>query len=205
MAGVWRFAAAMEIVHYPHPALAWKSTEVTRIDATLRNTVSEMFNLMYAANGIGLAANQVAIPQRFFIANLTGDPAEPDEEIVFINPQIIKRRGTEVGEEGCLSLPGVYADVKRSSNVVVEAFDLDGQLFRADLSELGARAVQHEIDHLDGIMFIERLEDAAREELAPKVAEFVTAHQRKQAAGELPSDDELRSRLKLLAENRATA
>jgi peptide deformylase len=195
----------MEIVHYPHPALAWKSTEVTRIDETLRNTVSEMFNLMYAANGIGLAANQVAIPLRFFVANLTGDAAEPDEELVFINPQIIKRRGTEVGEEGCLSLPGVYADVKRSANVVVEAFDLDGQLFRADLTELGARAVQHEIDHLDGILFIDRIDEAARQEVAARVGEFVADYLRRQGLGELPNDDELRSHLKLLAESRATA
>lgn len=195
----------MEIVHYPHPALSWKSAEITQIDDALRRTVREMFDLMYDAKGIGLAANQVALPFRFFIANLTGEKTETEEEIVFINPQIIKRKGTAVGEEGCLSLPGLYADVKRSASVVVEAFDLDGQLFSAELDDLGARAVQHEIDHLDGIMFIERLDDAAREELAPQVADFVTTHQRRQAAGELPSDDELRSRLKTLSDNRATA
>src|SRR5688572_9589561 len=117
----------MEIVHYPHPALSWKSAEITQIDDALRQTVRQMFDLMYEAKGIGLAANQVALPFRVFIANLTGEKAETEEEIVFINPQIVKRKGTAVGEEGCLSLPGVYADVKRSANVVVEAFDLDGQ------------------------------------------------------------------------------
>jgi peptide deformylase len=190
----------MEIIHYPHPALRWKSSEVKRIDGALRDTVREMFTLMYAANGIGLAANQVALPYRFFVANLTGEESRPEEEIVFINPQIIKRSGgTEVAEEGCLSLPGLYADVKRSARVVVEAFDLDGQLFQAELEELGARAVQHEIDHLDGILFIDRLEEAVREEVSPKVAEFLAQHVRRQGIGELPSDDELRARLQQLA------
>jgi len=193
----------MEIVNYPHPALRWKSNDVSQIDDALRETVREMFELMYAHNGIGLAANQVALPFRIFVANLTGEASEPDEELVFINPQIIKRRGTEVGEEGCLSLPGLYADVKRSSSVVVEAFDLDGNLFRAELDELGARAVQHEIDHLDGILFIDRLDDIVRQEVAAKVAEFAAEYARRQSAGELPDDDELRTRLQQLVERSA--
>ena len=190
----------MEIVHYPHPALRWKSADVRRIDGALRATVREMFALMYQANGIGLAANQVALPFRFFIANLTGEDSQPDEELVFINPQIIKRTGgTEVAEEGCLSLPGLYADVKRTAKITVEAFDLDGQLFGAELDELAARVVQHEIDHLDGVVFIDRLEESVREEVLPKVADFETAYARKQSAGEIPSDDELRARLEQLA------
>lgn len=190
----------MEIVNYPHPALRWKSNDVSRIDDALRGTVREMFELMYARNGIGLAANQVALPFRFFVANLTGEASEPDEELVFINPQIIKRRGTEVAEEGCLSLPGLYADVKRSEVVVVEAYDLDGQLFRAELNELGARAVQHEIDHLDGVLFIDRVDDIVRREVSPKIAEFLADYARRQGQGELPNDEELLARLQKLAE-----
>lgn len=190
----------MEIVTYPHPALRWKSTDVKRIDEPLRAVIRRMFELMYAANGIGLAANQVALPFRFFVANLSGEAEEIDEELVFINPQIIKRKGTALAEEGCLSLPGLYADVKRSEGVTVEAFDLDGQLFEADLTELGARAVQHEIDHLDGILFIDRLEEAVREEVAPKVADFAAEYARRQSLGETPTDDELRARLKQLAD-----
>src|SRR5262245_3476084 len=186
----------MEIVTYPHPALRWKSAEVKRIDEPLRAVIRQMFDLMYAANGIGLAANQVALPFRFFIANLSGEAEHADEEHVFINPQIIKRKGTALGEEGCLSLPGLYADVKRSEGITVEAFDLDGQLFEAELTELGARAVQHEIDHLDGILFIDRLEEAVREDVAPKVADFAAEYARRQSLGETPSDDELRVRLK---------
>lgn len=188
----------MEIVHYPHPALRWKSTDVGRIDNALRDTVREMFELMYAHNGIGLAANQVALPFRFFVANLTGEATEPGEELVFINPQIVKRRGTEVGEEGCLSLPGLYAEVQRSASVVVEAFDLDGQLFRAELNELGARAAQHEIDHLDGILFIDRVDDAVRPEIASQVEAFAAEYAMLQRNGEIPDDDELRARLQRL-------
>lgn len=192
----------MEIVHYPHPALRWKSSDVGRIDNALRDTVREMFELMYAHKGIGLAANQVALPFRFFIANLTGEQSEPDEELVFINPQIVKRRGLEVGEEGCLSLPGLYADVQRSASVVVEAYDLDGQLFRAEMNELGARAAQHEIDHLDGVLFIDRIDDAARQEVASKIDAFATEYARLQTNGEIPSDDELRARLqRMVAHN----
>ena len=96
----------MQIVHYPHPALRWKSSDINQINESLRSTIREMFELMYAANGIGLAANQVGLPLRFFIINLTGEAESTEEELVFINPEIRNRRGQEVGEEGCLSLPG---------------------------------------------------------------------------------------------------
>ena len=116
----------MEIVKYPHPALAWKSTPVTKINADLRNIVEEMFELMYEARGIGLAGNQVALPWRLFVINPTGDPEEKDAEMVFINPEIVSRSGSEEAEEGCLSLPDVFGDVRRAEKIVVEAFDLQG-------------------------------------------------------------------------------
>lgn len=185
----------MEIVSYPHPALRFKSRDVAQIDQGLRGMVNEMFALMYQARGIGLAANQVAVPLRLFIVNLSGEPGEKDEEFVFINPEIIKRRGAVLGEEGCLSLPGLYADVQRAEKVVIEAFDLDGQPFRAELSELAARVVQHETDHLDGVLFIDRLEDSVRRAIDPRVSEFEIEYRAKQAAGAIPTDDELRARL----------
>ena len=101
----------MDILPYPHPALHWKSKPIQEINADLRKVVAEMFELMYAANGIGLAANQVGLPYRLFILNLSSDPALKDEEIVFINPDILKRKGTTEGEEGCLSFPGMYGPV----------------------------------------------------------------------------------------------
>jgi peptide deformylase len=192
--------AIMEIVQYPHPALRWKSRDVTRIDLALRETVRRMFDLMYAAKGIGLAANQVALPFRLFIVNLSGEQAEPEGELVFINPVITNRKGSAIGEEGCLSLPNLYADVRRAEDVVLEAYDLEGQPFRARLKELAARVVQHETDHVDGIVFLDRLEDSIRRELEPKVAEFELAFRQRQAAGEVPDDDTLRAELKRRAD-----
>ncbi|MFG0296738.1 MAG: peptide deformylase [Maioricimonas sp. JB045] len=185
----------MQIVYHPHPALSWKSTDVTRIDAQLRSVVREMFDLMYEAKGIGLAANQVALPFRFFIVNLTGDPEETEEELVFINPVIRKKKGSEFGEEGCLSLPGIYAEVQRAEEVVIEAYDLSGQPIQATLDDLAARVVQHETDHLDGVMFTERLSDSLRREVDGKLAEFEQRFRQAQEAGEIPSDDEIRRQL----------
>ncbi|REJ93463.1 MAG: peptide deformylase [Planctomycetota bacterium] len=193
----------MEIVHYPHPALRWKSSDVRQIDANLRKTVREMFDLMYAAKGIGLAANQVALPLRLFIVNPTGEAGQPEEEHVFINPVITNRKGAEIGEEGCLSLPGLYSDVRRAETIVVDAFDIDGQPIRATLSELPARLVQHETDHLDGVLFIDRLEESLRREVDAKLTDFETRFRKQQAAGEIPHDEELLERLKSFGESAA--
>jgi peptide deformylase len=190
----------MEIVQYPHPALRWKSRDISQIDAALRDTVREMFALMYEKKGIGLAANQVALPFRFFVVNLSGEAAEPDEELVFINPVITNRKGSIVEEEGCLSLPSLYADVRRAEEVVVEAFDLQGQPFRARLRELAARVVQHETDHIDGVVFLDRLDESVRRDLRPKIAEFEVAFQKRQAAGEIADDASLRDELERLAQ-----
>lgn len=190
----------MQIVHYPHPALRWKSSDITRIDDKLRATIQEMFRLMYAAKGIGLAANQVGLPLRFFIVNLSGDAENTDEELVFINPDIKNRRGQEEGEEGCLSLPELYADVKRAAEIVVEAFDLDGQPFRATLNELAARVILHESDHLDGVLFIDRIEESKLEELQPSLDDFTSALFDQRESGEIEPDDVLLSEMKRIAE-----
>jgi peptide deformylase len=126
---------------------------------------------------------------------LTGDAAEKDEELVFINPEIVKRKGTTEGEEGCLSFPGLYGPVKRSEQVVIEAFDLQGQMFELDLDELAARAVQHENDHLDGVLFIDRMTESARREVEGVVGDFEAQFRRQQAEGRFPSDEEVRKRL----------
>jgi peptide deformylase len=185
----------MQIVHHPHPALRFKSVEVTRIDDVLRAAVREMFELMYAAKGIGLAANQVGLPLRFFVTNLTGDAEQRDDEHVFINPVITNRRGSAVGEEGCLSLPTLYADVRRAEEITVEAFDLDGQGFRTRLDELAARVVQHETDHLDGVLFVDRLTESSRDELGLKLAELETEYRRAQREGQVPAEDIIRREL----------
>lgn len=185
----------MEILPYPHPALNWKSKPILEINDDLRRVVAEMFQLMYQAKGIGLAANQVGLPYRLFILNLTADPEEKDEEIVFINPEITKRKGTTEGEEGCLSFPGMYGQVKRAAKIDIEAFDLNGDCIEYSLDELAARAVQHETDHLDGVLFVDRMTDTARRELDPVIADFETQFRRWQAEGRYASDEVLKREL----------
>ncbi|MCA9083295.1 MAG: peptide deformylase [Planctomycetaceae bacterium] len=192
----------LSIVPYPHPALRWKSKDLTRIDAQLSTWVRQMFDLMYEANGIGLAANQVALPYRMFVINPTGDPDEPDEEQVFINPQIVRRNGSETDKEGCLSLPEIFGPVTRPERITVEAFDLSGQGFSYELSGLPARVVQHEYDHLDGVMFIDRVADDVKKELNPLVEDLVKQMKYHQEQGTLPSDEQIRKTLADLEEQR---
>jgi peptide deformylase len=151
-----------------------------------------MFDCMYENNGIGLAANQVALPYRLFVTNVTGDPAVKEAERVFINPEILRRKGSAEGEEGCLSLPQLYGQVRRSEKILVDAFDLDGQEFELTTEELEARVIQHENDHIDGVLFIERMTEAARRELEPRLADFEAHYRRQQESGAIPSDDEIR-------------
>jgi peptide deformylase len=188
----------MEIVPYPHPALRWKSRPVQEINADLRKVVAEMFELMYSHNGIGLAANQVDLPYRLFVLNLTGDKDAKDEELVFINPEILRRKGTTEGEEGCLSFPGMYGDVKRAAEIVVEAFDLSGSVFEYSLTELGSRAVQHESDHLDGVLYIDRMAPSIRQQCEAQIAEFELQYRRKQGEGLFPDDEAAKQRLRNL-------
>jgi peptide deformylase len=191
----------MEIVHYPHPALRWKSCPVTRINAALKSTVREMFELMYEAMGVGLAANQVALPFRFFIINISGDPELTDEEFVFLNPEITNRSGTVEGEEGCLSVPQLYGQVQRAESLTVSAYDLEGEGFQMDLDELPCRVVQHENDHLEGVMFFDRMSDTDRKELEPGIDEFETIFRHCQATGDCDSDEELVRQLGSLERN----
>ncbi len=189
----------MQIVYLPHPALRFKAAEVKQIDGNLRTVVRRMFELMYEANGIGLAATQIALPLRVFVMNLEADPQEKDQEFVFINPQIVKRKGADTGEEGCLSLPKLYADVRRPDSVLIEAFDLDGQLFEMDLDELPARVVQHELDHLDGVMFTDRVLETQQDYVAPVIKVFEESFRAAQQAGSYPADTALKSTLERIA------
>ncbi|MEX1096320.1 MAG: peptide deformylase [Planctomycetales bacterium] len=188
----------LEIVHYPHPALRWKSKPIVRIDDELRGVVRRMFELMYEFHGIGLAANQVGLPYRLFVVNVSGEQGDPDEEVVFLNPEITRRKGSKEEEEGCLSLPELFGPVRRAEEVVVEAFDLEGREFRMNLDDLPARAIQHELDHIDGVLFIDRMTDAARRELEERIADFESHFRRQQESGRIPSDEEIRRQLRAL-------
>ena len=185
----------LRIVTYPHPALRYESRPLARIDGELRAKVRAMFELMYEARGIGLAANQVALPYRFFILNLTTDPEQKDQERVFINPEIGKRYSSIEDEEGCLSLPGLYAKVRRARKIKVRAFDLEGNPVEVDAEDLLSRAIQHETDHLSGRLFIDYLGPPARNAVAAKLREFETKFREAQAAGEFPDDDEIKRQL----------
>jgi peptide deformylase len=191
----------MQIVNYPHPALRWKSSPVTRITPELREIVREMFELMYTSEGIGLAANQVGLPYRLFVLNLSGKREEADQEHIFINPEIVRRKGSQEAEEGCLSLPKLYGQVRRAGEIVVEAFDLDGRGFELTIDELGSRAIQHETDHLDGVLFVDRMSDSAKREVLPTLTDFESQFRRQQELGVFPSDSEIRAGLERLAQS----
>jgi len=151
---------ALELTLYPNPVLKKRAPAVETINTELRDRVREMFEVMYREHGIGLAAPQVSWSTRLFVINVEGDPEE-GEELVFINPQIVaSSKEEDVDEEGCLSLPDIRGRVARSLTVRVKAQDLDGKWFELEAEDLLARAIQHELDHLDGILFIQRLSPA---------------------------------------------
>lgn len=140
----------MEIVKEGHPALRQKAKRVERVDHEIRNLADEMLKTMYEANGVGLAAPQVAVPLRLIVIDVGDGP------ITLVNPEIIKREGEEEDIEGCLSIPGLYGTVKRAAKVVVAALDGSGSPAVISGEGLLARALQHEIDHLDGILFVDK-------------------------------------------------
>ena len=151
--------ATRKIVVLGHPALREKSLEVTDINGSLQQLIDEMAETMYQARGLGLAANQVAELKRLFILDFSGreEKGLPKGLLVFINPEIVEAEGEICEEEGCLSIPGYAAKVSRKAKVLVKAFDREGKPFELELSGLGARAVQHELDHLNGVLYIDYL------------------------------------------------
>lgn len=145
----------LQLVTYPHPTLRHRSKPILRVDAQLKEIVEQMFEVMYEFRGVGLAANQVNLPIRLFVANPSGDKEERDQEMVFINPVINKPKGTLEAEEGCLSLPGINAHVKRSRSLQINAYDISGTEIAGEVDGFLARIIQHETDHLDGMLFID--------------------------------------------------
>jgi peptide deformylase len=194
----------LELVEFPHPALFRKARPLVRIDDAIVEAVEQMFEIMYAAGGVGLAANQVALPYRLFVVNTSGRPDE-GEELVFINPSISRPRGTSVHEEGCLSLPGLRMDVRRPEQVVLDAWTLDGEQVRADLDGFIARVVQHEFDHLEGRLFTDRLSDASALEARRTLDDLRMVYEGRQTRGELPGEAAVIARLDALEAARCVA
>jgi peptide deformylase len=161
-----------EIVKYPDPVLAKRGAPVTVFDDKLKTLVDEMFESMYAAQGIGLAAPQIGLSQRLTVID-TSFKKNPEDKIVLINPEIIEREGEQYEEEGCLSLPDIREKVKRAAKVKVRAQNSDGDWFEIEGEELLSRAFQHEIDHLDGVLFIDRLSRLKKDLTVRKIKKLI--------------------------------
>lgn len=156
----------LPILEYPDPRLRTKAAPVTVFDAELKQRIEDMFATMYAAPGIGLAATQVDWHHRLIVIDLS---KEQNQREVFINPRILTREGVATGEEGCLSVPGIYDDVPRAERVRVSAQDADGRAFERDLDGMLAVCLQHEMDHLEGKLFVDYLSELKRQRIRKKL------------------------------------
>lgn len=157
--------------------------------------IRQMFDLMYEQNGIGLAANQVDLPYRMFVINVHSDPAEKEEERVFINPVITQRKGVAEDREGCLSFPEIFAPVKRPEKIVINAYNAAGEEVTYEMEGLYARATQHEADHLDGILFIDRLSPANLLAIRDDLEALERVFEGERLRGRIPDDDQIAARL----------
>ncbi|MGH9801057.1 MAG: peptide deformylase [Blastocatellia bacterium] len=158
----------LPIVKYGDPVLQKAGADVTNIDGKLAEFIESMFETMYEAKGVGLAAPQVALSKQLFVMDVSAGK-ESNERIVCINPRIVDSKGKVVGEEGCLSFPGIYFEVERPEIVTVQAVDLNGKEFTFEVSGFAARCVLHENDHINGKVFIEYLNPLKRELVGRKI------------------------------------
>lgn len=160
--------AILEILQYPDPRLNIPAERVEKIDAATRKLIDDMIETMYAAPGIGLASTQVGVPLRVFVVDISVG-RNPTDLIVMVNPTFVEREGMQLQEEGCLSAPGFNATVVRPARVVVRGQDRHGNDQTVEGRELLARAFQHEMDHLDGVVFIDRLRGIKRDMIVRKI------------------------------------
>ena len=158
--------AILEILQYPDPRLNTPAQRVDKIDASTRKLIDDMVDTMYAAPGIGLAATQVNVHQQILVIDVSEDRSDLR---VFINPEITRREGMAVNQEGCLSVPGVYDNVERADSVTVTALDRNGSRFTLNASGLLATCIQHEMDHLEGKVFVEHLSELKQNRIRAKI------------------------------------
>ena len=159
----------LNILIYPDPRLRKKSEVVEKIDDSVLNLLDDMTETMYDAPGVGLAAPQVGKNIRVVTVDISAVDGEEKELTELINPEIIESSGSQIGEEGCLSVPGFVANVKRKLRIVVKGLNRKGEYLTIEASDLTSRVLQHEIDHLNGILFFDRLERLKRELLLKKI------------------------------------
>ena len=158
--------ALRTILEFPDPRLRTKARPVTRFDERLGLLIDDMFETMYAAPGIGLAATQIDVHQRLIVIDISEDRSG---QLVVINPEIVSREGAATMEEGCLSVPGYFDEVQRAAKVLLRAQDRTGAVFEMECNELLAACVQHEIDHIDGKLFVDYLSDLKRDRVRKKL------------------------------------
>ncbi|RMH36751.1 MAG: peptide deformylase [Gammaproteobacteria bacterium] len=154
--------AKLKILEYPDPRLRIKAEPITEIDDALQRQIDDMFETMYEAPGIGLAATQVNFPKQLVVVDVSDDHSQP---LVLINPEITEKRGVEEMEEGCLSFPGIHALVRRANEVTVKALNRRGEPFTLDADGLLAVCIQHELDHLNGKLFVDYLSPLKRQRI----------------------------------------
>ena len=157
----------LTILEFPDPRLRTKAQPVTTFDKALQELIDAMFATMYAAPGIGLAATQVNAHKQLLVLDVS---EEKDQPLVLINPKVIERDGVQVYQEGCLSVPGIFADVERAEHIVVEALDRHGQALNLEAHGLLAVCIQHEMDHLKGKVFVEHLSQLKQQRIRAKLA-----------------------------------
>ena len=160
--------ALLKIVKYPEPVLHEVGKPVMEFNAQLKTLVADMFETMYAAKGVGLAAPQIAESKRLFVMDCSSGEDET-QKIAMINPEIVHVEGEQIGEEGCLSFPGIFQKIQRSLRTIVRAQDVAGNWFELDGTELTARCMLHETDHCDGIVFLDRMTPLKREMAKRKI------------------------------------
>jgi peptide deformylase len=159
--------AILEILEFPDPRLRTRAQPVARVDDSIRRLIADMFETMYAAPGIGLAASQVNVHQRLLVIDISEERNQP---LAFVNPEILAREGDEETEEGCLSVPGIYDKVRRAERITVRALDRNGISFEMQADGLLAVCIQHEMDHLDGKLFVDYLSELKRTRIRSKLA-----------------------------------
>jgi len=164
-----------KVLIYPDKRLLTKTETVTEITPEILMIVDELFAIMYKEDGVGLAANQVGILKRILVMDTVGNGKNP---LCLINPEIVSREGEAVGAEGCLSFPGIYLEIKRSERVVVKALNQKGETFELKADGLLARCVQHEMDHLDGKVFVDKLSPLKRDRALAKMAKYLREQER---------------------------
>jgi peptide deformylase len=189
----------MKIVLHPHPALRYPCVPLKTIDQRVHDYARQMFQLMYEAKGLGLAANQVALPYQLIVINLSADPEQKDREEVYVNPVVVDRGGSAMeDEEGCLSFPGLFQKVRRPKTVKVRAYNLKGDSIEISGSDMASRVLQHEIDHLHGVLFIDKMGPIGKLSSRARLKELERDYKRLQERGDIPSDEEITRQLKEL-------